>query len=342
MRGRKNPPLPGEDDPKSLASWRGRYLDWLGMRNFSPETVESRGRDLYVFIVWCAMRGLSEPGEITRPILERYQRHLYHWRKADGRPLSFRTQSGRLARVAGFFRWLAKEGHLLSNPASELELPRPEIRLPAATLTAEEAETVLSGPDLTTPAGLRDRAMLEVFYATAIRRTELTRLGLYDVDYARQVLLVRQGKGKKDRVVPLGERASAWLAAYRDQARPQLVAGVDPLVLFLSAAGTPIAPKKLTDRISGYVARSGVGKAGSCHLFRHTAATLMLEGGADIRFIQAMLGHESLNTTQVYARVAIGKLAEVHAATHPGARLASAKAVRDAIINAESAMGDDA
>jgi integrase/recombinase XerD len=336
MRGVKNPPLPGEGDRDSLASWRARYMAWLAERNFSPETVESRGRDLYAFIVWCAERGLAEPREITRPILERYQRHLYHWRKADGQPLSFPTQGGRLARVGGFFRWLAKENHILSNPASELELPKLERRLPAMTLTAEEADAVMAVPDLTDPVGLRDRAILEVFYATAIRRTELTRIGLYDVDYARQVIMVRQGKGKKDRVVPLGERARAWLEAWRDQARPQLVAGRDPGLLFLSAAGTPMAPKKLSDRISGYIERSGVGKPGSCHLLRHTAATLMLEGGADIRFIQAMLGHESLETTQIYAKVAIGKLAEIHAATHPGAKLASARAVLDAILEAET------
>ena len=336
MRGVKNPPLPGEGDPDSLASWRARYMAWLAERNFSPETVESRGRDLYAFIVWCAERGLAEPREITRPILERYQRHLYHWRKADGRPLSFPTQGGRLARIGGFFRWLARENHILSNPASELELPKLERRLPAMTLTAEEAEAVMAVPDLTDPVGLRDRAILEVFYATAIRRTELTRIGLYDVDYARQVIMVRQGKGKKDRVVPLGERARAWLEAWRDQARPKLVAGRDPGLLFLSAAGTPMAPKKLSDRISGYIERSGVGKPGSCHLLRHTAATLMLEGGADIRFIQAMLGHESLETTQIYAQVAITKLAEIHAATHPGAKLASARAVLDAILEAEA------
>jgi integrase/recombinase XerD len=335
MRGVKNPPLPGEGDPASLATYRARYMAWLAERNFSPETIEGRGRDLYAFIVWCAERGLNEPREITRPILERYQRHLYHWRKADGGPLSFRTQGGRLARIRGFFRWLAKENLILVNPASELELPKMERRLPAATLTAEEAEAVLAVPDLTDPMGLRDRAILEVFYATAIRRTELTKLKLFEVDYGRSVVMVRQGKGKKDRIVPLGERAGAWLLAYLDQARPHLVVGRDPGWLFLTAGGGRIRPKKLSDRISRYVAASGVGKPGACHLFRHTAATLMLEGGADIRFIQALLGHESLETTQIYAKVAIGKLAEIHAATHPAAKLASATAVAEALAAAE-------
>ena len=341
MRGIRNPPLPGEGDPDSLASYRARYLAWLGERGYSDETVGDRGRDLYAFIVWAAERGLGEPREITKPILERYQRHLYHWRKEDGQPLSFRTQAGRLTRVRGFFRWLARQNYILSNPASELELPRVERRLPATVLTAEEAEQVMAVPDLGDPVGVRDRAILEVLYSTAIRRTELTKLGLFDVDYGRAVLIVRQGKGKKDRVVPLGARAKAWLETYRDRVRPGLVAGRDPGLLFLSTTGTAMAPKKLSDRIGGHIERSGVGKRGSCHLLRHTAATLMLEGGADIRFIQALLGHESLETTQVYTQVSIAKLAEIHAATHPGARLAgdrlaSARAALDALLAVET------
>jgi len=130
--------------------------------------------------------------------------------------------------------------------------------------------------------------------------------------------VVRKGKGKKDRVTPIGGRATAWLAAYRDRARPRLAAGRPTDLLFLSKLGTQLAPRKLSDRMSRYIRTSGVGKAGSCHLFRHSTATLMLEGGADIRFIQALLGHESLQTTQIYTRVATAKLAEVHAASHPG------------------------
>ena len=171
----------------------------------------------------------------------------------------------------------------------------------------------------------------KVLYSTAIRRTELTLLDLFDVDYGRMTLLVR-GKGQKDRMVPLSERAKAWLDTYRDQSRPLLVSGRDPGRLFLSSAGTPMNPKKLSDRISGYVERSGVGKAGSCHMFRHTAATLMLDGGADIRFIQQLLGHESLQTTQIYTRVSIAKLQEVHAATHPGARSVGAQRAQDRAV----------
>ncbi len=143
---------------------------------------------------------------------------------------------------------------------------------------------------------------------------------------------MRQGKGNKDRVVPLGERGKAWLVAYRDRVRPGLVAGRDPGMLFLSRDGRPLEPKRLSEKVRGYVEAADVGKPGSCHLLRHTAATLMLEGGADIRFIQALLGHESLETTQIYTRVSVTKLAEIHAATHPGARLVRDRALLDVAL----------
>lgn len=332
MPRRKLPELPGRRDPDSLASHLERFLVSLAIRNYSPATIADRRHGLATFVLWCAERGLERPHDITKPILERYQRHLYYHRKPNGEPLSFRTQAQRMVPIRAWFKWLARENHILSNPASDLELPRPEKRLPAVVLTADEAEAVLAVPDTGTALGLRDRAMLELLYATAIRRSELIGLRLFDVDYPRGALIVRQGKGNKDRVLPLGERAKVWLAAYRDRVRPGLVAGRDPGVLFLSRHGRAIDPKRLSEKVRGYVKESGIGKPGSCHLLRHTAATLMLEGGADIRFIQALLGHESLETTQIYTRVSVTKLAEIHAATHPGARLEHEKAMLDVTL----------
>ncbi len=339
MARRSLPPLPGRHDPDSLTCHMERFLEHMAVRNFSPVTVRNRRRDLTSFILWCAQRGLERPHEITRPVLERYQRHLYYHRKPNGEPLSFGSQAQLMVPVRAWFKWLTRENHILSNPASELDLPRPEKRLPALVLTAQEVETILALPDVSEPLGLRDRAMLEVFYATAIRRSELANLQLFDVDLARAILVVRKGKGNKDRVVPLGERARAWLVAYRDRVRPGLVAGRDPGHLFLSRDGLPFDPAHLSSKVHDYIAAGGAGKPGACHLLRHTAATLMLEGGADIRFIQALLGHESLETTQIYTHVSAARLAEIHAATHPGAKLSRDRAVLDAALAAE---GDDA
>ena len=328
-----NPPLPGARDPESLAAYMERWLSHLAVKNYAEATIVDRRTALATFILWCATRGIGEPRDVTKPILERYQRHLFYHRKADGAPLTFRTQAQRLVPIRAFFKWLARENLILANPAADLELPRGEKRLPAATLTAEEADAVLAVPDVGETLGLRDRAILETLYATAIRRMELIRLKVWDVDWARAALMIRLGKGAKDRIVPLGPRAKAWLEAYRDEARPQLVVGRDEGVLFLSRDGRPLEAKRLSEKVKGYVRAAGIPKAGSCHLMRHTAATLMLEGGADIRFIQALLGHESLETTQIYTKVSINTLAEIHAATHPGAKLARDRAVLEAAMD---------
>ncbi len=160
--------------------------------------------------------------------------------------------------------------------------------------------------------------MLEVFYANGIRRKELKSLKIYDIDLERQTLLVREGKGKKDRVVPLGARACSWLERYLDEDRPKLSREPDEGDLFISKDGQALDLKHISALVSDYIAKAGINKKGSCHLFRHTMATLMLEGGADIRFIQQMLGHSRLESTQIYTQVSIKALQEVHARTHPG------------------------
>jgi len=320
--------LPGADEPDSLAGYLTNYLDWLRIRNYADVTIGNRRTLIGYFIIWCAERDLYAPQEITRPVIEQYQRWLFYYRKANGEPLKFRTQGQRLIPIKHFFKWLARENVILHNPASELDAPRAERRLPPTPLTAEEAEKVLAQPDIATATGLRDRAMMEVFYATGIRRAELIALHVWDVDYARAALAIRQGKGRRDRVVPLGSRALSWIVRYRDEVRSRLVtgrdlAGNDGGTLFIMRNGKCFEPKRLSERIKAYVDGAGLNKTGSCHLFRHTAATLMLEGGADTRYIQALLGHESLESTQVYTQVSLAKLAEVHGATHPGVKFKS-------------------
>lgn len=318
---KKRPRSHDHEDPQGLAGLMAQYLQWMRLSNYSERTVRNREVNLGYFIRWCEERGLMRPVEITRPILERYQRLLYHYRKENGQPLSFRSQHIRLSSIRTFFKWLAKNNHILYNPASELELPKLEKRLPKHVLTAREAEKVIEQVDLLDPLGIRDRAILETLYSTGMRRMELIGLKLYDLDVERGTVMIRQGKGKKDRMIPIGERAVAWIDKYLSDVRPSLVMEPDQGVLFLASYGDPLSPNRLSKIVGDYVEKAGVGKRGACHLFRHTMATLMLEGGADIRFIQQMLGHAELSTTQVYTQVSIRKLKEIHTATHPAARL---------------------
>jgi integrase/recombinase XerD len=238
--------------------------------------------------------------------------------------MSYRSQHLRLVAVRVFFSWLVKQNALLSNPASDLELPRLPERLPKDILTAREAELVLLQPEVSTAVGLRDRAILEVLYSTGMRRSEVLGLQLGDIDAERGTVMIRQGKGRRDRMVPIGERASQWVERYRTGAREELVKAArgEERTLFVSTLGERLDADWLTQKVRGYVAAADIGKSGSCHLFRHTMATLMLENGADIRHIQEMLGHRNLETTQVYTQVSLRKLKAIHSATHPGAQSA--------------------
>ena len=317
----EKPKLPNADDFDSLTSWMMRFLEWLRVHGYSERTVENRLTYLSFFIRWADARSLVYPQEVTRPALERYQRHLFHLRKPNGRPLSFRSQRCRLVPIRALFSWLTRQNVLLANPASELELPKMEKRLPRNVLSASEAEKVIAQPDITDPIGLRDRAILEVFYSTGVRRQEMCRLAVVEIDFERHTLFVREGKGRKDRMIPIGERALAWVLKYLDEARPGLALGDDDGTLFLTEHGESITPNRMTQLVRDHIASAEIGKTGSCHVFRHTMATLMLEGGADIRFIQQMLGHASLDTTAIYTQVSIRQLMKIHAATHPAAKL---------------------
>ena len=314
-------------DPHSLVSFMKQYLQWMEERNYSVRTLKGRRHYLTHFIAWCDSRALFYPTLITKPILERYQRHLFLLRKQNGQPLSFKTQRFHINAVQVFFKWLVRQNHLLYNPASELDLPRAEVRLPQRVLTVKEAERIMGLPDIKTVYGLRDRAMLETLYSTGMRRLELSNLKVSDLDRERGTVMIRQGKGKKDRLIPIGERALLWTEKYLYESRPQLIAGRDEGVLFLSRFGGAISLDQLTGLVSDYIKQ--IGQKGACHLFRHTAATLMLDNGADIRFIQAMLGHASLDTTQKYTHLSIKQLKEVHSRTHPAQLKRSGKQKED-------------
>jgi integrase/recombinase XerD len=283
-----------------------------GLQRLHDEALLRLRQPLNAFHLLLQLRGGA-----ARPVLERYQRSLYHHRKPNGEPMSFHGQRIRLMPLRAWFKWLARQNYLLYNPASELELPRLEHRLPKHILTTQEVEKILALPNLDEPIGIRDRAMLETLYSTGMRRSELAGLSVFDLDRERGTVMIRQGKGKKDRMIPIGERALAWIERYQLDVRPELVTSRNQNALFLTNLGEAFTPPRLTELVRDYVLAAKLGKSGACHLFRHTMATLMLENGADIRFIQAMLGHAELSTTQIYTQVSIRKLKEIHTATHP-------------------------
>jgi integrase/recombinase XerD len=337
----KNLSTPGEDNGNDQESDGGnevakmaiKHLEWLLSRGYSPGSMNTRGYQLGEFVSWLALRGITRAQEVNKSILERYRSHLSHHIKKDGHCLSSKTQKCNLTTLRVFFRWLAKMNYILSNPALELELPKIGSSLPPHVLTLKETEAIMNSVNLSNPLGLRDRAILETLFSTGIRRGELARLKLYDLDGEGGTLTIRHGKGNKDRVVPIGERATAWIEKYISELRPKLVEArhnrdhdnydddVDTNTIFLTGSGRAFTLCSLGNLVTGYVKKAKIGKTGSCHLFRHTMATLMLEGGADIRYIQEMLGHVNLETTQIYTRVSIKKLKEVHKNTHPASLL---------------------
>ena len=339
--GRKPGALRLAGDPEQPGGFRAYLVDflaWTAARQYSAMTVKARRIEVGYFIDWCEERSILRPDEVTRGILERYRQHIFQYRrKTDGAPLSHQTQAKRLISVRAFFQWLARQHHLLYNPASELELPKQQQRLPRHILTVAEVEQVLNACDTTEPLGLRDRAMLETLYSTGMRRAELTGLGADDLDLNRGTVFVRQGKGAKDRVVPIGER-------YLFQVRPDLVDVDDDGTLFLAKHGEGMQAKQLSVIVRNAIGRANLERFAdthpnaACHLLRHACATHMLENGADIRYIQALLGHADLSTTEVYTRVSIQQLKAVHEKTHP-ARMPGLGRVQTGAVDSDPAGG---
>lgn len=323
----------------ALATCAADFLEHERARNYSLRTVQMHDFHLARFIAFCEERGITSVHDVTRPVVVRFQRFLFYYRSKRGRMLGYSSQSQALGAVRQMFRYLTRASVVYANPAADLELPRRGQMLPKATLSIDEVERILQAIDPKNPMAIRDRAILETLYSTGMRRVELCCLKVFDLDEERGVLMVRQGKGKKDRVVPIGDRALAWVRKYIDEERHLVALEPDDLWLFLTEEGEALSPGWLTQAVRRHIDNAEIGKSGSCHLFRHTMATLMLEGGADIRYIQEILGHASLETTQVYTRVSIERLKKVHAMAHP-AKLERAPSTTTTPTASEHARAD--
>jgi integrase/recombinase XerD len=312
--------VPG--DPDDPAGWRNladEHLYSMELRGLSAATIYGRHKLLSHLAGWSLERGITSPLMVSVENLDSYRRDLHRHVTKAGTPLTPGSQLQHLIACRCLFAWLTKRHLIVVNPALELELPKIPDRLPRGVLSPEQVEEILALPDLDTVLGLRDRAMLEVLYATGIRRGELAGLEFADVNLAKRAVFVREGKGARDRLVPLGERATAWVGRYLIDVRPTLAGDrADEPSLFVTRDGTKICTAHIGRVVERYLRAAGI-TTGGCHLFRHTLATLMLEGGADVRWVQAMLGHRNLTSTQIYTHIDITRLAAVHAATHPAA-----------------------
>ena len=297
-----------------------RYLASMRVRNLAPGTIKHHRFYLWRFFEFLGENGVEDVGAITREVVRGYQTRLYEHISGRGEPNSVSTQNNGLKVVKAFLRFLGADGLIVGNPSREIAYARQPKRLPRSVLTQAEMKKILQAPNTKSVLGYRDRTILELLYSTGLRKQEVNNLLVADVDYVDGFVRVNAGKGNKDRVVPLGRIACRYLENYIKAVRPSLIRDPYEKHLFLSLLGRGLSRNVIWDIVRRCVTVAKIMKKVSPHTFRHTCATLMLRNKANIRHIQELLGHASLNTTQVYAAVSITDLKEAHAKCHPRER----------------------
>lgn len=292
------------------------YLDELVARHASTSLLTQSERSLSRLASHLRENSVRQLHDVREAHLVSFARKLRESKTPRGTLLSAATQASYLQRIKSCFGALARQGLLLQDPAAELVLPS-TARLPRTTLSVSEARRLMEAPRATTRTGRRDRAILETLYGTGIRRGECTRLDLADLDLRARTLLVRNGKGGKDRMVPVAGRAAAALGVYLRDVRPQLVVDPSQEALFLTAWwGQRLGYMSISLLVERHAREAGVGRLHP-HALRHACATHLLRGGADVRHVQVLLGHRKLVTTSIYTRVVVEDLRNVLAAAHP-------------------------
>jgi site-specific recombinase XerD len=299
---------------KVLSEW---YLQHLQITNNSPLTIKTYRFEIRYFRRYLEeLTDVEDIEQIDKNTLAGYSAWLF------SRGLTTRTISNKLGALASFFRTLYDENKVYLDLSRSIVLPRHGLKLPTNTLTEQEAEMLFerledSTADRSCPVLLRDRVMVELLYGTGIRRGELAKLRISDINMSEGLLVIRDGKGKKDRVVPVGSKCITALDEYIDYGRPKLATGESGEVLLLNRWGKQFEPNGLGERMAAILKRAGIKRRIRLHDIRHTCATHMLNRGADIRYVQELLGHSCLSSTQIYTHVSIKKLQETHRKYHP-------------------------
>jgi integrase/recombinase XerD len=295
-----------------------RFIEWMKVKGWSQRTLESYTADIRSFIDYIVTETTAKSlMEIDAKVLTAFQTWLYHKESKRGKRLSLSSQHTKLVAVRTFFRFLYENDLIITNPAVILTLPKKRKSLPKGVLSEQQIEKLLEQPDTADPIGFRDRTILEVLYATGIRNSELRSLCVYDIDLKELQITIRKGKNAKDRMLPLGEIAADYLAEYLLTVRPKLNINESNQLLFISKNGRKITQANLVWIISKYVKKASLKGHITPHSLRHSCATHMLKHGADLRYVQEMLGHSSVATTQIYTRVEVGDLKAIHRRCHP-------------------------
>jgi len=287
-----------------------RFGDYLTLeQGTSPRTLEAYRRDVDRFVDYAVIKSARSPIDISSRLLREF---VYHLKDVGLAPSSIRRN---ISAVRTYFRFLLADGVVARDPSERLETPKRWRTLPEV-LTVEEVEALLAAPTLDDPLAFRDRAMLELAYGAGLRVSEWITLGVRDVLLEDKLVRVF-GKGSKERLVPIGRSAIAAVATYLRETRPRLEHGGGKGILFLNARGEPLTRMGAWKILRKYVERAGITKEVSPHTLRHSFATHLLEGGADLRAVQEMLGHADISTTQIYTHVDREYLRQVHRQFHP-------------------------
>lgn len=288
------------------------FIDYLGHeKGLATNTLESYSRDLKQYYGFLSGDSTASLENVSQSTIVAYLMYLRKQGKATA------TIARRLAALKAFYQFLVKENYVSSDPTNDLSSPKLERKLPKV-LTVSEVERLLNQPDLSTPAGKRDKAMLELLYATGIRVSELVNLNILDVDL-KEGFVRCMGKGSKERVVPVGDIAVSALRTYLEGARSKLVADAKEKALFVNHHGKRLTRQGFWKIVKKYATQAQIRKEITPHTLRHSFATHLLENGADIRAVQEMLGHADISTTQIYTHVTKDRLKDVYAKSHPRA-----------------------
>jgi integrase/recombinase XerD len=305
---------------QTLQSWLDEFLEDMRRRGYSSRSLRSYRYDLLLFIEWVSQQSeLHRPSDLTTAALEQYQMHLMLRplrRPSGNQSMSVPARNRHAAELRSFFRYLKRTCKLLSNPSAELEFARQQKSLPKDILSIEEMARLLEIIPKNQPVGLRDWAALELLYTTGVRRSELLGLELSDLRLGEEMVNVL-GKGAKERVLPIGEAAREAVERYLLEGRPLLATGQHQRLLVSWLHGGPLADGELLTSIRRHARRAKIQEITGFHQFRHTCATHLLRGGADLRCIQTLLGHEDLNTTAIYTKVEVMDLRKTLKECHP-------------------------